>query len=731
MTSPPPPSLRSDGLPPAAVMSAAVAVGLAVMGVVLLLAHAQPWLGLSLLPAAEGGVVVVESTGPAAGIPEGARIRAIAGNDRGIELKALDLVIEPDGSMGDYQTYREFLSRQDRLAEILESGEVRLTTADGGVETLVPDHRGRPFTSFPAVFWVQLVVGLVAWLVSATVFAFRPKDAAARYLLLSGAATLLFSPAAAIYSTRELALDGTLFHWAGDLNFFGGSLFIASFIALLLHYPRPLGPKWAGVLVVALFVGWFVAQQVGTFESMTFARRFLVVVGVCMTFILAGIHWFRTSRTPVERAALQWFLLSWMLGTSMFVLFILLPQLFGVDTSPLQGYAFLLFLLVYGGLAFGILRYRLFELGVWWRRIAVWTLTVLLLVVLDMLFLLGLRMSPGMSLSLTLLVCGVVWLPLRTWMWQRMRGTQDTHPAEWFGRVMDVALAPSEDARDDRWRRLLEEIFSPLGMEAEELGRPAVAVGDDGLSMSVPAAGGLPCLRLKFASGGRRLFSPKDATLAGELVRSLEHAIASRSAYESGVAEERSRIARDIHDNIGAQLLAALHSDTTERKDVRIRETLEDLRAVINDSPAEALTLDEAFAELRMESAERLTAAEIELRWEGSGCDHTMLDSSTVHALRSILREAVSNVIRHSGARQTLVKVSSGDGSLQLRIEDDGDGCQASAATRGSGLSNMRARLARLGGSLEIIRPDQGTRLSIQIPFPGVKQGRYEADTDR
>lgn len=711
------PSRRSGGLPPVAVMSAAMAVGLAVMGMVLAIAHRQPWLGLALRPAADGVVVVAGSSGPGAGIAPGTRIGAVSGNGETIRLRALDLVAEPDGAMGDYETYREFLERQDRLAGMLAAGEIRLAGAEGGVETLAPDPRGRPLSSFPADFWVQLAVGLAAWLVSAMVFAFRPKDAAARYLLLSGAATLLFSPAAAIYSTRELALDGTLFRWANDLNFLGGSLFAASFVALLLHYPRRLGPGWAGIAVVALYAGWFAAQQAGFFESMTFARRFLVVAGVGATFVLAGIHWFRTRRKPVERAALQWFLLSWMLGTSLFVLFILLPQLFGVDTSPLQGYSFLLFLLVYGGLAFGILRYRLFELGVWWRRIAVWTLTVLLLVLLDMMFLFGLGISPGVSLSLTLLICGVVWLPLRTWMWHRLRGTREAHPAEWLGRVMDVALAPSDETRDDRWRSLLDEAFSPLGMEVGPAGSREVAMGDEGLSMTVPAAGKLSPLRLRFAAGGRRLFSPKDAALAGELVKALEHAFASRSAYEAGVTEERGRIARDIHDNIGAQLLAALHSDDADRKDARIRETLEDLRAVINDSPAEALTLDEAFAELRVESAERLAAAGIGLRWEGDGCDRTVLDPSTVHALRSILREAVSNVIRHSGARQTSVEVACRQGSLQVRIEDDGDGCRESDDSSGRGLSNMRARLARLGGSLEIAHPDRGTRLSIHIPF--------------
>lgn len=168
-----------------------------------------------------------------------------------------------------------------------------------------------------------------------------------------------------------------------------------------------------------------------------------------------------------------------------------------------------------------------------------WTLTVLLLVLLDMMFLFGLRMSQGVSLSLTLLICGVVWL--RTWMWQRFRGMREAHPAEWFGRVMDVA------------------------------------------------------------------------------------------------------------------------------------------------------------------EGKRLAWAGIGLRWLGECCDRAMLDSSSVHALRSILREAVSNVIRHSGARQASVEVSHGNGSLQLRIEDDGDGCRDYDDTSGNKLSNMRARLARLGGFLELV----------------------------
>ncbi|RYD35029.1 MAG: hypothetical protein EOP87_08095, partial [Verrucomicrobiaceae bacterium] len=577
MTQPPSqPSLLR--LPPLSILAIALAFGIAAVLAVTLLAHRQPWLGLRFSPSTTPeGVTVVRAQGPAKAIPPGTVITGISSVPGSMNPGPLDLTIEPDGSMGDYPTYDLFLSRQDRLSEIQAAPKISLTSADGRTFTIRPHAGGRPFSDLPPDFWVQLFVGLTAWMVSAAVFAFRPRDAAARYLLLSGAATLTFSPAAAIYTTRELSMDGTLFRWASDLNFFGGSVFIASFIALLLHYPRRLAPAWAGVAVMLTYLAWFVLQHVGFFESMTFARRFLVMIGVGFTFILAAAHWFLTRRDPVARASLQWFLLSWMLGTSIFATFILLPQLFGVDTSSVQGYSFLLFLLVYGGLAFGILRYRLFDLGDWWRRVAVWTLAVLLLVLLDMLFLLGLKFSSGTSLALTLLICGVVWLPLRAWIWGKVAKRSKPRQGEWFRQATNVALTPHGEHAGTRWRTLLASVFDPLNMEAESAPSDAVTIARDGLAMIIPTTGPLDAVRMEFPRGGRGLFSPHDVTFANELISMVLHAIGSRSAYEKGVTEERGRIARDMHDNIGAQLLAALHSPDTESKDCKIRETLADL----------------------------------------------------------------------------------------------------------------------------------------------------------
>jgi signal transduction histidine kinase len=693
----------------AALVAAVMALG------VMYAALAQPWTGLTLGAQGER-VIVIAATGPATGLPPGAEVEALSGGGERIRLEPLDLTLEPDGAMGDYANYRRFLDRQEILARILRAGAMEATIAGGQTFAVAPEPR-RPVASLPVAFWVQLVVGVIAWAIAASVFAFRRHDSAARYLLLSGAATLVFAPFAGVYSTRELALPGALFQWLNDLNFLGGSLFAASFVALLLNYPRRVGPGWLGPAVVAAFAGWFIAQQAGAFDSMTFARRFHVMLAVLATFALAGWHWFASRRAPDTRAALQWFLLSWVVGTGLFALFILLPQMFGVDTSGSQGYAFLLFLLVYGGLAFGVLRYRLFDLDLWWTGALLWLLAALMLIALDFLFLFVLHLSSEVSLALALLICGVLWLPLRGLIWSRLfvRREPQSRSAR-FRQVTDVALAPPGADRQARWQALLADVFGPLEV-ATRSADGAVAIDREGLALLIPGADGLAGLRLAYADGGRRLFGPRDIELAGELLDMLAVVAESRKSYERGVATERGRIARDIHDNIGAQLMTALHSPAAERKDMVIRETLQDLRGIINDSAAEAATWPEALADLRQETAERLHAAGLDLDWQVDESLSFPLDAPTLHTLRSILREAVSNTLRHADATAMHIRVTERDGKLALDIRDDGKGLEEGPPEGGNGLANMRARVEALSGRFAIMGDGPGLRLGIVIPL--------------
>lgn len=699
---------------PITILSASAVIGLVAMLVFILIAIQRPWMGLTLSLENPTEITVLNSQGPSVSILPGTILVNIRSENGEIDLLPIDLTIEPDGTLHTYLIYKNFLERQGRISSIMKAKNVTLTTSSGQLFTFTP-YDSRPFTTLPAAFWVSLIVGLFAWLISSAVFAFRSSESSSRYLLLSGLSTLTFAPFGAIYATRELAMPETLFMYLSDGNFLGGSIFLASFIGLLLCYPKTIAPKWVGLAVVATFVIWFIMQQVGVFLSMTVARRTLVIIGVCSTFALAPIHWFKTKTDPVARASLQWFLLSWMFGTCMFCFFILLPQVFGVNTAPLQSYAYSLFLLVYGGLAFGILRYKLFALGEWWGRIVLWALTVLILVIFDLLFLFALQFSSELSISLALLFSGLFWIPLRSYVWNRFLNFQTITREEQFKQVVDIALTPPGQDIETRWKRLLQNIYDPLYFhDCKDVS--TCRTDDNGQILFIPSIGSISALSLEFAYGGKKLFTTADVTLAEELVALLRHIIDNRSDYAKGVSEERHRIARDMHDNIGAQLMSALHNTNPERKDTLIRETLTDLRNIVNDATRQNLSFDENLADLRVETVERLSSAGINHNWLMKDEGRAEVPQQIIHTLRSIIRETVSNIIKHSKAKRVTIKISHTEETITLLVEDDGIGITPADEHSGNGLANIKSRVTGVNGTLMFLNKKNGLQVLAKFP---------------
>ena len=233
--------------------------------------------------------------------------------------------------------------------------------------------------------------------------------------------------------------------------------------------------------------------------------------------------------------------------------------------------------------------------------------------------------------------------------------------------------------------------------------------------MLIPATGASGPLLLDFPEKGGRLFSRADATLATESRNMLLHALESREAYGRGVSEERSRIALDIHDNIASGLLTALHSPDADGKDQRIRETMAEIREMIRNSASEDLSLEEALAELRVETENRLASAGISLGWKCDDFPAKRIASGLAHALRSIIREAVSNTIRHSGASRMEVLLTLRGNTLALSVGDNGSGFDPARATGGNGLANFRERLRPFSGTVEISSSASGTLLCAEI----------------
>jgi signal transduction histidine kinase len=278
-----------------------------------------------------------------------------------------------------------------------------------------------------------------------------------------------------------------------------------------------------------------------------------------------------------------------------------------------------------------------------------------------------------------------------------------------------VALTPPGDSQSARWHQVLKSVFDPLSIQPDRNVTKAM-LGSDGLSLHVPAIDAVPALRLDYAHGGRSLFSPRDVAVVEEISAMLLHAIESRSAYEKGVSEERTRIARDMHDNIGAQLLGALHSSDAAQKDTMIRETFADIRQILNDTLSPDQSLGELIAELRQETHDRLTLAGLRLDWMSEADPAALPKPDTAHALRSVIREAVSNTIKHAKAARMRVSLSCDGKMMVLIVEDDGVGFDPGAPSSGNGLGRMKGRVEELKGRFRLSRLQRGMRLEAEFP---------------
>jgi two-component system, NarL family, sensor histidine kinase DesK len=189
--------------------------------------------------------------------------------------------------------------------------------------------------------------------------------------------------------------------------------------------------------------------------------------------------------------------------------------------------------------------------------------------------------------------------------------------------------------------------------------------------------------------------------------------------------EERQRIARDLHDTLGQKLsLIGLKSDLARKlvyKDPeQAKAELKDVQQTARTALSEVRTMVSQMRGIRLEDEivrikQILAAAEIELI-----IDDTCYIPDTSLFLENILsmclKEAVTNVVKHSGAETCEISVEEHDNELTIKVIDDGIGVKKDKdLLKGSGLRGMEERLDFVNGTLEIIS-DQGTTLIMRVP---------------
>lgn len=315
--------------------------------------------------------------------------------------------------------------------------------------------------------------------------------------------------------------------------------------------------------------------------------------------------------------------------------------------------------------------------------------------------------------------------------------TQANLQVDFFG----FSFAPAERMRyqhklegaDDAWSAPAAERTVTYANLAPGSYRFLVrAVNADGVASSAPAV--VP-FRISPPVWARWWFAAGLLLLFGAGVYTVARAVYLRKLELERV---RTRIASDLHDDIGASLTRiSMLSEVARRQNGgsdsatarRLTQIAEDARGVIDSMSDIVWAIDprrddlaSVFERVRSFASDTLGATGV--RWHLTATpqlERHHLTPEQRRALYLIFKEAVSNIARHADCRTASCEITVEHHELVAVVEDDGRGLpleQRAGGRGGRGLANMRARAAELGGRLEVeSRPGAGTRLRLQLPL--------------
>jgi signal transduction histidine kinase len=196
------------------------------------------------------------------------------------------------------------------------------------------------------------------------------------------------------------------------------------------------------------------------------------------------------------------------------------------------------------------------------------------------------------------------------------------------------------------------------------------------------------------------------------------------------MANLRTRIATDLHDDIGANLTriallseVAKHSQADPGALTSIasiaRESVSSMSDIVWAINPKRETLLDLTRRMRQHADEVFTMRSIELRFNGpAGTEARKLGIDVRRDLLLIFKEAVNNAVRHSGCSVVDIDLAVEHSRLILKVTDNGQGFDQSRDSEGQGLTSMQRRAKRLKGILEITSGSGGgTTVAVAVPM--------------
>jgi len=693
------------------------------------LATSTPWLGLEFevtSPEDEIRVSYIHPDGPAATLNiQGEQIVAIHGAQSKVFLTR-ELLVGMPYNFNTYTGFNLFFEMQTSVADILNESKVALETSAATLFDINP-VLSRPISSLPAIFWLQLLIGGGVFFVSLSVLAYGQDDAGIvnKCFVLAGISFLVLATIVSVYTNRELAIDGQFFYSLAMIQYYASLTFVAFFVSIFCFYPmqikqyRLLMTSLAGLCVLSLL------HVFQIFDSLTISvyLLFYLIAGLGIFFIILQYNY--TRGFIVERASLRWLVYALITGDVLFFIISIIPLLTSLELVHKQFFYWFALLCVYIGIALGIKKYKLFKLELWALYSWIWMFGGLIVLGLAVILILIFNISSVVALLFSVLVVGWLYFPLRHWLWENYAfGFNRTQYQERLPELLEIILSPkSVRSNKEQWEFLLRQVFDPVLVMNDIDDSEEVEIKESGAVMHVPEFEDIPAIGLAGVERGSRLFNENDVRFLNSLMTLFQNAQVFKSAYERGVHEERTRIARDLHDDVAARLLTLIHKTEGTPQEPLAREALVTLRESINSlGGRKEQSLDDLLRELQVDIKFRLEAADIQFSWEQDRRLYKKtLSSRQATNFKRVSQEIITNILKHANADVVRIDSHYIDSMFVFSICDDGDTKLMKDWVNGRGVNNIRTRIKESGGSVRwsqrIIDTElAGTCVEVSIP---------------
>ncbi len=186
---------------------------------------------------------------------------------------------------------------------------------------------------------------------------------------------------------------------------------------------------------------------------------------------------------------------------------------------------------------------------------------------------------------------------------------------------------------------------------------------------------------------------------------------------QQAAEQERFNIYRELHDDVGSKLLSIVHADRDSKLADMARSALESLRHAVSKANNPDQVIHPFVNDIREETELRLLGSGHEIQWTQELPEGTLIVPSKIaFTINRILKEVVSNIIRHANADKVNVQVRCNTAQLEIIVSDNGRGFDRHGPM-GNGISNIISRAKEIGALIDwSSKFNHGTEFSLMLP---------------